>query len=135
MQTPQLMVFRGHCLSLFIVAIAVGLLGLVFTGSAYKMALSTLCGGLVFSLPALYSTLYAFRYRKPEQVAKMIQSFYWGHASKFSLVAMGFSLVFVFGKSLAIPYVFVGFCLMIPAHIVVAMFVSKNSNYQVGNAD
>lgn len=135
MQRPQVFVLLGHVASLLILTLLAALCGALFASSVWVVAKSAFLGGLVFSLPTIYFTLYAFRYRKAEQATLMAQSFYWGQTSKFSLVTMGFALVFVFGKVLAIPAVFAGFCLMIPAHIVVATFVSENCSRQGRSAE
>jgi ATP synthase protein I len=87
---------------------------------------STLLGCLIFALPTLYFSHYAFRYRAGEDCASVARSFYWGQASKISLVTIGFALVFVFIKPLNTYALFLGFCLMIPAHVVCATFVSKS---------
>ncbi len=128
LQSPQVLVLLGHGVSLCIVVLLASAYGALFTSSAWLIAQSAFWGGLVFSLPTLYFTLYAFRYSKAGQAALMTQSFYRGQAGKFSLVAMGFALVFAFGTTLAIPIVFVSFCLMIPAHIVAATFIGKNDS-------
>lgn len=88
------------------------------------VAMATLLGCVIFALPTIYFTLYAFRFDAGRYPAAAARAFYWGQASKFSLMAMGFALVFNFTDAY-IPAVFVGFCLMIPAHIVIAMFVSN----------
>lgn len=128
LQRPQVIVLLGHGISLLILVALATAYGALFTSSAWRVAQSAFWGGLVFSLPTLYFTLYAFRYGKAEQATLMTQSFYRGQAGKFSLVTMGFALVFAFGTTLAIPVVFVSFCLMIPAHIVAATFISQNNS-------
>ncbi len=88
---------------------------------------SVLVGCLIFTLPTLYFTLMAFRYQGKACASSVVGSFYRGQANKFVLMATGFALAFVFIKPLNAVALFVGFCLMIPAHVaVVAMFVSKD---------
>ena len=92
----------------------------------YTAAGSVLCGCTVFAVPTLYFTHYAFKYPKGVHASLVARAFYWGQAGKLSLMAMGFALVFVFAKPPVVTALFIGFCLMIPAHLLVAMFVSKN---------
>lgn len=118
-QHPLLIVATGLSLACTVLTLGGGFV-------SGDVAQSVFWGCLIFALPTFYFTLYAFRYRGSSQVSLMARSFYWGQASKLSLMAMGFALVFVFAKPLIVSAVFAGFCLMIPAHLVVAMFVSKN---------
>lgn len=126
-QRPLLVVFAGLSISCLVLTAVAGYWGA-------QVAESVFWGCLVFALPTLYFTLYAFRYKGSQQVALMARSFYWGQASKLSLMAMGFALVFVFVKPLIVSALFAGFCLMIPAHLVVAMFVSKGCAAVSGSA-
>ena len=119
MQRPLLIVAIGLSLACVVLT-----LGSSIWGTA--VAVSVFWGCLVFALPTFYFALYAFRYREGSQASLMARSFYWGQAGKLSLMAMGFAVVFVFAQPLIISAVFVGFCLMIPAHLVVAMFVGKS---------
>ncbi len=119
MQRPLLIVFAGLLMACLVFSAIAGYWGA-------QMAKSVFWGCLIFSLPTLYFTLYAFRYKGSQQAGLMARSFYRGQAGKLALMAMGFALVFVFIKPLTVSALFVGFCLMIPAHLVVAMFVSKS---------
>lgn len=60
-----------------------------------------------------------------EQTAR---SFYKGQMGKVVLVATGFAVVFTLNKQIVGFSVFIGFCLMIPVQVIVAMFVSRNQN-------
>ncbi len=115
---PCLLVF----LNLIASTLMLSLTALLWSTSAAK---SALLGCLIFALPTLYFTHYAFRYRASEDCMHVARSFYWGQASKLSLVTIGFALVFVFVEDLNVYALFLGFCLMIPAHVVTAMFVSS----------
>lgn len=119
MQRPLVIVFAGLSIASLVFTAVAGYWGA-------QIAKSVFWGCLIFSLPSLYFTLYAFRYEGSKQAGLMARSFYRGQAGKLALMAMGFALAFVFVKSLIVSALFVGFCLMIPAHLVVAMFVSKS---------
>lgn len=118
MLPPALLVLAGLLLMTALVAIVSYVVG------GGESATAALMGCAVFAVPTMYFTLYAFRFNAGKYPAAAARAFYWGQASKLSLMAMGFALVFKFTNA-NIPAVFVGFCLMIPAHVAVAMFVSN----------
>lgn len=76
-------------------------------------AYSLLVGMLIFILPNLYFTYYAFRYRGTQQILWIRHSFMMGELGKLSLTAVGFALVFVFIRPLNVGALFTGFIVMI----------------------
>ena len=74
---------------------------------------SLLLGEVVFILPNLYFTYYAFRFRGADFLAWIKHSFMWGEMGKISLAAVGFALIFKFVSPLNVTALFLGFILMI----------------------
>ncbi|WP_370980532.1 ATP synthase subunit I [Agaribacterium sp. ZY112] len=70
-------------------------------------------GMIVFVLPNLYFTYYAFRFRGARHAAWIKQSFMWGQMGKLSLTAVCFALIFRFVQPLNVMALFTGFCLML----------------------
>ena len=116
---PVLFVFTGLAISTLAFAVIGLLWGLV-------VAKSVLIGCAVFSLPTIYFTYYAFRFDAERQTEQMVRSFFQGQSNKLVLMAVCFSLVFVFVKPLSMPALFIGFGLMIAVHLVIAGIVSKS---------
>jgi len=70
-------------------------------------------GALIFVLPNMYFTYYAFRYSGKGQGEWMYRSFMWGQTSKLWLSALGFALLFRFAQPLNVVAVFAGYITMI----------------------
>lgn len=85
---------------------------------------SAFFGGLIYFLPNIYFTLYAFRYQGPAYKELIVRSFYWGQSSKLMLVAMGFALVFRFYPAANTTAVFCAFFAMIVSQWLIARQVS-----------
>lgn len=105
---------------------------LLMTGCCFLqgrlIAQSVFWGGVIFLIPSLYFTYYAFRFNAAKQLQQTARSFYQGEMGKIVLVATGFAVIFALNKELVGAAVFIGFCLMIPVQVIVAMFVSKCQN-------
>lgn len=76
---------------------------------AYSFAL----GAILFIVPNLYFTYYAFRFRGTELTDWIRRSFMWGQMGKLALAAVGFALVFRFVAHLHIASLFAGYIVMI----------------------
>ena len=76
-------------------------------------ACSFVLGALVYILPNLYFTLYAFRYRGSNAVHGIAHSFSWGESGKLALAAVGFALIFRFVAAINVPVLFAGYISMI----------------------
>ena len=121
---PALIVTTGLAVSTIVIS-ALGL----FCGTLAAKSLALGC--IVFALPTVYFTYYAFRFDAEQQTELMVRSFFKGQSNKLLLMAVCFSLVFVFVKPLNVPALFFGFGLMIAAHLVLASIISKSREASV----
>ncbi len=99
--------------SLTVQLAAVAVLTLLTLPFGKVAALSTMLGALVYVLPNLYFTHYAFRFRGAERAMWIRQSFLWGEMGKLSLTAVGFALIFRFMEPVSLYFLFAAFVLMI----------------------
>jgi F0F1-type ATP synthase assembly protein I len=107
------------------------LASLVAAGWGPSSAIAVALGCCCYGLPTALFVLYAFRV-SPERLAQsphlatwVVQSFYRGQANKLALTALCFAAAFVLIEPLSVLAFMTGYCVMIPAHWVVSMFVSN----------
>ncbi|MBU2986537.1 ATP synthase subunit I [Saccharophagus degradans] len=89
-------------------------------------AKSFLLGAIVYMLPNLYFTYYAFRYRGAQAARWIARSFSWGQSGKLALAAVGFALVFRFVQPLQVEFLFIGFGFMVVLQWFIGLQVAKN---------
>lgn len=82
---------------------------------------SCLLGALIYLVPNLYFTLYAFRFSKVEHVQWIAKSFNTGEYGKLALVAVGFALVLKFIQPLNPVMLFAGFCSLVALQWFIAL--------------
>lgn len=96
--------------------------------------LSVLTGCLLFLVPSIYFTMYAFRYTSVQFTSFTVQLFYRGQMGKLVLTALGFALVFKFYSQRNPVALFAAYGLMLTVHVFVAHFLSsqfsQNQTYQ-----
>ena len=85
---------------------------------------SAAVGGLVFVVSNTYFTLYTLPFIGNHQNRWFLRAFFRGQTGKLILAAVGFVLAFEFTRPLHIPSLFLGFCLMMIVHLVVAARMS-----------
>jgi len=73
------------------------------------IAYSILIGGLIYSLPNLYFSVYAFRFRGAPNIQRVLLGFYRGEVGKFLLSAVAFAVVFTLITPLNIIAVFISY--------------------------
>jgi len=86
----------------------------------FQLGVAAIIGGLVFLIPNIYFTYYAFRYTGADNVHWVLRSFYRGQMGKFMLVGVGFALVFRFFRTLNPLAVFTAFFIMLLIHVLIA---------------
>ncbi len=90
------------------------------------IGMSTLVGGMIFVIPNIYFTFYAFRYSGAEWAPWVLRSFYRGQAGKLVLVAVGFAMAFKLVNPLNPLALFGTFVFMNFVHILVAAKISTS---------
>lgn len=104
---------------------------LLLVGSAILLLVSALAarsflvGGLVYFLPNVYFSLYAFRFQGSACMELTVRSFNKGQSSKLVLASLGFALAFSFIKPLNNIVFFSAFFLMILSQIEIGRRVSS----------
>lgn len=93
-------------------------------GFGWNAMHSVLMGVLVFSVPNLYFTYYAFRFKGAAYAAWIKQSFLWGEMGKLSLTALGFALIFRFFDNLNTVFLFGSYIAMILLQIFIGRKLS-----------
>lgn len=88
-----------------------GSLGLLLLDLVW--AYSYAFGALIYILSNLYFTIYAFRFSETSMADWAFRAFKLGETGKFILSALGFALVFLHVKPLAVESLFVGFSTMV----------------------
>ena len=94
------------------------------------LAYSFVLGALVYCLPNLYFTIYAFRYRGAHMAPWITKSFSWGESGKLALAAVGFALVFRFVENLSVMSLFAGFCSLIVTQWLIGRKVAEDMQLQ-----
>lgn len=93
--------------------IAITVVALLALWYGQIQAKSLVLGALVFVIPNLYFTHYAFRYSGADASDWIKQSFLWGQTGKLLLAIFGFALVFRYVNPLAKEWFFTGYILLI----------------------
>ena len=110
-------------------AVLLGVIGVLLVAeSADAVVISVLAGGLIAIVPQAYFGYRVFRYAGAQSSPQVAQSFYQGEFWKFTLTAMGFSLVFALVRPIDGLAVFAAFGGMTVMYWIGAWMVTRRRN-------
>lgn len=101
------------------------LLSLVLLSQGSVASYSFLIGSLIHIIGTAYFASQAYRYQGASRSRAMVQKMYQGETGKILLSAALFATVFVSVKPLNVVFVFAGYILMLVAHAVLFVKMTR----------